>query len=143
MLVPSTLILASGAAVLLAQAQPQTPAAAQPAAQPAAPAPATTAAPAAPAPPAATPPTRPDVVAGIPVNYEEERAAGYTLPDPLVSADGKPVRDAKTWTTKRRPEIIKAFEEQQFGRVPGKPAGLRFDVFDKGTPALNGTAIRK
>jgi hypothetical protein len=77
------------------------------------------------------------------VNYEESRAAGYTLPDPLVMADGKPVRDAKTWTTKRRPEIIKAFEEWQFGRVPGKPAGLRFDVFDKGTPALDGAAIRK
>jgi hypothetical protein len=97
----------------------------------------------APAQPAAAPPARPDVVAGIPVNYDEARAAGYTLPDPLVMADGKPVRDAKTWTTKRRPEIIKAFEEQQFGRVPGKPAGLRFDVFDKGTPALNGAAIRK
>ena len=110
------LVLSSGTAALLAQ-------------QPAA--------------PAAAPPARPDVVAGIPVNYEEDRAAGYTLPDPLVMADGKPVRDAKTWTTKRRPEIIKAFEEQQFGRVPGKPAGLRFDVFDKGTPALNGTAIRK
>jgi hypothetical protein len=27
--------------------------------------------------------------------------------------------------------------------VPGRPAGLRFDVFDKGTPALNGAAIRK
>jgi hypothetical protein len=130
LIVPSMLSLAS-AAVLLAQAQPATPAAPS--------APAGQAAPATPA----TPPARPDVVAGIPVNYDEALAAGYTLPDPLVMADGKPVRDAKTWTTKRRPEIVRAFEEQQFGRVPGRPAGLRFDVFDKGTPALNGTAIRK
>ena len=122
------LMLASGAVVLLAQAQPATPA--QPAAQ-------------APAAAPAAPPARPDVVAGIPVNYDEGRAAGYTLPDPLVMADGKPVKDAKTWTTKRRAEIIKAFEEQQFGRVPARPRDLRFDVFDKGTPALGGAAIRK
>lgn len=131
LIVPSMLSLASAAVLLAQQAQPAAPPAA-----PQATAPQATA-------PAATPPARPDVVAGIPVNYDEARAAGYTLPDPLVMADGKPVKDAKTWTTKRRPEIIKAFEEQQFGRVPGKPAGLRFDVFDKGTPALDGTAIRK
>jgi hypothetical protein len=85
----------------------------------------------------------PAVVAGIPVNYDEAQTGNYTLPDPLVLADGTRVKDAKTWTTRRRPEIMRAFEEQQFGRVPGRPAGLRFDVFDKGTPALNGTAIRK
>lgn len=85
----------------------------------------------------------PAVVAGIPVNYDEALTGTYTLPDPLVMADGTPVRDAKTWTTRRRPEIVRLFEEQQFGRSPGRPPGLRFDVFDKGTPALNGTAIRR
>jgi hypothetical protein len=29
-------------------------------------------------------------VAGIPVNYEETRVGTYTLPDPLVLANGKP-----------------------------------------------------
>ena len=37
------------------------------------------------------------VVAGIPVNYDEARVGAYTLPDPLLLANGKPVRDAKTW----------------------------------------------
>lgn len=59
----------------------------------------------------------------------------------LVS--GKPVRDAKTWFQKRRPEIVRLFEENQFGRNPGRPAGMSFDVFDKGTPALDGKAIRR
>ncbi len=85
----------------------------------------------------------PAVVAGIPVNYDEAKTGPYTLPDPLVLVDGTRVRDAKTWTTRRRPEIVRVFEEQQFGRSPGRPAGLRFDVFDKGTPALNGTATRR
>lgn len=65
------------------------------------------------------------------------------MPDPLVLADGKPVRDAKTWTGKRRPEIVRLFEENQYGRSPGRPAALKFDVFDKGTPAFEGKAIRR
>src|SRR5215210_2842012 len=85
----------------------------------------------------------PKNVAGIPVNYDESLVGSYTLPDPLVLSDGKRVRDAKTWYRKRRPEIVRLFEEQQFGRSPGRPAGMNFDVFDKGTPALGGKAIRR
>ena len=77
--------------------------------------------------------TRPrSEVAGIPVNYDEAKVGSYTLPDPLTLANGKPVRDAKTWLQKRRPEIVRLFEENQFGRSPGRPAGMSFDVFDKG-----------
>jgi (4-O-methyl)-D-glucuronate---lignin esterase len=96
--------------------------------------------PPAPAPAATAPPA---VVAGIPVNYDEALTGQFTLPDPLVMADGTPVRDAKTWQTRRRPEIVRLFEESQFGRSPDRPKGLRFDVFDKGTPAFNGTATRR
>src|ERR1019366_7330922 len=83
------------------------------------------------------------VVAGIPVNYDEARVGTYTLPGPLVLANGKPVRDAKTWNEKRRPEIVRLFEENQYGRSPGRPASMSFDVFDKGTPALEGKAVRR
>src|SRR5579884_3724330 len=85
----------------------------------------------------------PSVVAGIPVNYEEALAGTYQLPDPLRLAGGKPVRDAKTWFEKRRPEIVRLFEQNQFGRSPGRPAGMSFDVFDKGSPAFGGKALRK
>jgi hypothetical protein len=104
-----------GAARAQAQAQPPAPAAAKPA----------------------------DVIAGIPVNYDESRIADFTLPDPLVLQNGQRVRDAKTWNSKRRPEILKLAEENQYGRTPGRPAAMTFDVFDKGTPALNGAATRK
>ena len=80
---------------------------------------------------------------GIPVNYTEAKVGTYTLPDPLTLLSGKPVRDARTWFDKRRPEIVKLFEENQFGRAPGRPAGLSFDVFDKGTPAFEGKATRR
>ncbi len=85
----------------------------------------------------------PKVVAGIPANYDEAQVGQYTLPNPLLLSDGVVVRDAKTWYQKRRPEIIHLFEENQFGRSPGRPAGLTFDVFDKGTLAFDGKAIRK
>ena len=86
------------------------------------------------------PPTN---VAGIPVNYDEALIGTYTLPDPLALANGKAVRDANAWSRKRRPEIVRLFEENQFGRSPGRPSDMSFDVFDKGTIALEGKALRR
>ena len=77
------------------------------------------------------------------MNYDEAKVGEYTLIDPLVLNNGKRVKDAKTWWTKRRPEIEAIFETEQYGRDPGRPAEESFDVTDKGTPALNGKAIRK
>ena len=85
----------------------------------------------------------PKEVAGIPVNYDEIKVGTYTLSDPLVLANGKPVSDAKTWTQKRRPELVRMFEENQYGSSPGRPADMSFDVFDKGTPAFDGKALRR
>ena len=79
----------------------------------------------------------------IPANYDETLAAGYTLPDPLILANGKKVRDAATWNKQRRPEILQLFETNMHGRSPGRPPGMTFDVFDKGTPALDGKALRR
>ena len=83
------------------------------------------------------------VVAGFPVNYEEDSVGNYVLPDVLTMQDGEKVKDVKTWIQKRRPEILNLFEESQFGKMPPRPADFRFDVFDKGTEVLDGKAIRK
>jgi hypothetical protein len=103
--------------------------------------PATPATPATPPKQAPKPPAA--EVAGIPVNYDEAKVGTYTLPDALTLANGKPVKDSKTWTEKRRPEIVRLFEENQYGRAPGRPLAMSFEVFDKGTPAMDGKAIRK
>jgi hypothetical protein len=76
-------------------------------------------------------------------NVSEAKVKPYTLPDPLVLANGKQVTDAKTWWQKRRPEILAMFETQQYGVAPGRPRDERFEVFDKGTPAFDGKAVRK
>ena len=66
------------------------------------------------------------MVAGIPVNYTEAKVGTYTLPDPLTLANGQSVRDAKTWFEKRRPEIVRLFEENQFGSSPGRSGRYEF-----------------
>jgi len=84
----------------------------------------------------------PEKVAGIPVNYDEASVKPYTLPDPLVLADGERVTDAETWYSMKRPEILRLFEENQFGKAPDR-SEVSFKVFDRGTPAFNNRAVRK
>ena len=57
-----------------------------------------------------------EAVAGIPVNYTEAKVGLYSLPDPLTLASGGKVTDARTWYERRRPEILRLVEENQFGR---------------------------
>lgn len=84
-----------------------------------------------------------DTIAGIPVNYDEQKVGIYTLPDLFRTHDGGKVKTPEEWFMKRRPEILDDFRENQFGFAPGRPEDMWFDVFDPGTPALNGMAVRK
>jgi hypothetical protein len=71
------------------------------------------------------------------VNYDESQVLPYTLPDPLVSADGRPVRDAAEWRAKRRPELLEIFSRQVYGRTPGgRPAGMHWAVTSTDRRAL-------
>jgi hypothetical protein len=81
--------------------------------------------------------------AGFPINYEEDSVGTYTLPDLLTSKNGSKITDAKTWNSVRRPELLAMIESQQFGKVPPAPAPVHYSVFEAGTPAFGGKAIRK
>ena len=85
----------------------------------------------------------PDVVAGIPVNYTEANSGVYTLPDALKLNSGQPVKNAKTWFEKRRPEIRKLIEENWYGRSPGRPKEMTFEVVEQGARAFDGKAVRR
>jgi hypothetical protein len=76
-------------------------------------------------------------------NYDETAVPKYTLPDPLVTAGGQPVRDAQTWTGRRRPEILRLFETNVYGRSPARPAGMTFEMNSIDGKALGGKAVRK
>ena len=75
--------------------------------------------------------------------YDESKVPPYQLPDPLTLANGRPVRDAETWSKRRRPEILRLFEEHIYGRAPGKPGSLHFRLLSKDDQALGGKAVRK
>lgn len=71
-------------------------------------------------------------------NYDEARVSAYTLPDALAGRTGT-VRSVDAWRT-RRTEILELFREHVYGRSPGKPAKLRFDVVEDNPRALDGAA---
>ncbi len=76
-------------------------------------------------------------------NYYEDKIPPYTLPDPLVLADGKPVRDAGTWFKERRPEIVKLYENEIYGRVPANAPKVTWEVGASDPTALDGAAVQK
>jgi hypothetical protein len=76
-------------------------------------------------------------------NYDEAKVPAYTLPDPLLGADGTRVTDARTWWEKRRPELLRLFEQQMYGRMPGPLPTTKFAVTSVDPDALNGKAVRK
>jgi hypothetical protein len=76
-------------------------------------------------------------------NYNEAKVPAYTLPDPLVTVDGHKVTDASVWRETRRPEIVRLFETQVYGKSPGRPKDERFAVTSIDRNALGGKAIRK
>lgn len=76
-------------------------------------------------------------------NYDESKVPVYTLPDVLKCADGTVVQNARDWRQKRRPELLKLFETEVYGRAPQRPAGLSFETLSVVTNALGGKATRK
>ena len=76
-------------------------------------------------------------------NTDESRIPPYTLPDPLISPNGKAITTVKDWERKQRPYILKLFTENVYGKIPAKPAGMHFKVTETDSAALNGKAIRK
>jgi hypothetical protein len=70
-------------------------------------------------------------------------ADSLPLPDPLTTSTGKKVTTPAEWRETRRAEILELFRANVYGRAPSDTGELTFDVFDKISDALGGTAIRK
>ena len=77
------------------------------------------------------------------MNYDESRVPAYTLPDPLTMSDGRRVADAEGWMSERRPELLALFESQIYGKAPGRPEGVHFEVLSEDRYALSNMATRK
>lgn len=74
-------------------------------------------------------------------NYSEDKIPAYTLPDPLVMTDGKKVTTAQMWREKRRPEILKFYETEVYGRVPDNAPRVTWEAIETDAAARDGAAI--
>jgi hypothetical protein len=79
-------------------------------------------------------------------NADESKVGAYTLPDPLVFNDGKPVKNARDWD-RRRKELFEAFDREVYGRAPKKTPKVTWKVTEtkretKGTvPVVTKTLV--
>ena len=60
-------------------------------------------------------------------------------------ADGRKVTTREEWIKERRPELMRIFEDQVYGKVPQPPQPIRptFHIRSEDKEALGGTAIRR
>ncbi|MBN1851714.1 MAG: acetylxylan esterase [Pirellulales bacterium] len=75
--------------------------------------------------------------------FDEAQVPAYVLPDPLVMEDGRKIESAEDWTTLRRPEILRLFEEHVHGRGPVAPDRIEYTVTSTDTNVLDGMATMK
>src|SRR4026209_922202 len=79
----------------------------------------------------------------IPINQDESKVPPYTLPDPLKGADGNRVTSSQQWLHHQRAAMLQLFAVNVYGRMPGKPANMKFKITSVDSFALGGTVIRK
>jgi hypothetical protein len=78
-----------------------------------------------------------------PTNYDEAEVGQYTLPDLLTSQSGEKVRTVEDWNARRRPELVRLYENEVFGRVPGTAPFVRTEVVADNEPVENGLGVRR
>jgi hypothetical protein len=66
-----------------------------------------------------------------------------TLPDPLVSLDGRRITSAEAWRRERRPELKALFEHYMYGALPPKPTRMKAKVLGEHKDFLEGQATLK
>ena len=73
-------------------------------------------------------------------NYDEAKVPTFSLPDPLLCADGKRVNNSKEWEKKRRPELLQLFSDQEYGRTPKDKIKTSYQLVLENQQALGGLA---
>ena len=63
------------------------------------------------------------------------------LPDPLVFLSGKPVKTARDWERKRRPELQAMFQHYMYGDLPPKPSKMNFEIVSEHDDFLGGQGV--
>jgi hypothetical protein len=75
-------------------------------------------------------------------NGDESKVGTYTLPELLLTEDGRRVADVFLWRNVRRGELLRAFATNMYGRTPAIPVKLRAETIATKRAAVDGLATR-
>ena len=76
-------------------------------------------------------------------NYDESKVPEFEVPDPLITFNGRKIKNKRQWEKNRRPELLEFFTSHVYGKVPGKLEISGWEVVEESNNALNGKARRK
>ncbi|MBR4772155.1 MAG: acetylxylan esterase, partial [Bacteroidales bacterium] len=76
-------------------------------------------------------------------NYDESKVGTYILPDALTTNNGQKVANRQQWKKTRRPEILKLFQDNEYGVIPEVNIQTSYRVVEESKGALGGKAIRR
>lgn len=76
-------------------------------------------------------------------NYDESEVGTYELPDALTTLNGQKVVNKEQWEELRRQEIIKLFEDNEYGIMPDATIKSSYRIVEESDNALGGKAIRR
>jgi hypothetical protein len=75
-------------------------------------------------------------------NYDELMANPYCFyPDVLTTFDGKKVNHAGMWKKIRRPELVRVFEDEVYGRIPDNVPDVHWKVIKEDKADLGGIPV--
>jgi hypothetical protein len=76
-------------------------------------------------------------------NYDESKVPKYTLPDVLKTAANEDVKDQTMWEKVRRPELLRLFEDNIYGQMPGTYSAMKYSLTNENVNSMNGKARLK
>jgi len=76
-------------------------------------------------------------------NYDESKVPVFKVPDPLVSFNGKKIKNVKKWEKTRRPMLLDFFTQNMYGEVPGKLTFSSSQILEQDDDVLDGKAKRR
>ncbi|MFN8709896.1 MAG: acetylxylan esterase, partial [Planctomyces sp.] len=79
---------------------------------------------------------------GEEINYDESKVGQFTLPEVLRTTDGKLISTPEEWISRRRPELLRLFEQHVYGTLPDSVPRIRTRTISA-VAALEGAALRR
>jgi hypothetical protein len=76
-------------------------------------------------------------------NGEESKVREYSLPELMKLKNGKTITTPEEWWQKRRPEIVKAFEQEVYGKLPENIPAVTWQVLDAYDTVIGNFPIRE